>query len=206
MVHIMPDSMGARSFRAFAIGARQFVVQEAAEILQGRGCEDLRGVCMTLAANMVELCNGWDEERARAEVAEAVASGKAFETMKKWIAAQGGNAAALEDFSLLPQASVHYELKAPRSGYLAHMDAQKIGESSAILGAGRKTKDDTIDFAAGIVLKEKTGAKVEQGQTLAVLHTNRPETLADAERVFLEAIRWGTDAPEAQPLIYGIVK
>ena len=54
--------------------------------------------------------------------------------------------------------------------------------------------------------KEKTGAKVEQGQTLAVLHTNRPETIADAERVFLEAIRWGTDAPEAQPLIYGIVK
>ena len=86
------------------------------------------------------------------------------------------------------------------------MDAQKIGESSAILGAGRKTKDDAIDFAAGIVLKEKTGAKVEQGQTLAVLHTNRSETLADAERVFLEAIRWGTDAPEAQPLIYGIVK
>ena len=54
--------------------------------------------------------------------------------------------------------------------------------------------------------EEKTGAKVEQGQTLAVLHTNRPETIADAERVFLEAIRWGTDAPEAQPLIYGIVK
>ena len=59
--------------------------------------------------------------------------------------------------------------------------------------------------AAGIVLKEKTGAKVEQGQTLAVLHTDRPETLADAERVFLEAIRWGADAPAAQPLIYGIV-
>ena len=101
---------------------------------------------------------------------------------------------------------MQYELKAPQAGYIHHMDAQKIGESSAILGAGRKTKDDTIDFAAGIVLKEKTGAKVEQGQTLAVLHTNRPETLADAERVFLEAIRWGTDAPEAQPLIYGIVK
>ena len=122
------------------------------------------------------------------------------------IAAQGGDARVLDDVSLLPQAAVQYELKAPQAGYIHHMDAQKIGESSAILGAGRKTKDDTIDFAAGIVLKEKTGAKVEQGQTLAVLHTNRPETLADAERVFLEAIRWGTDAPEAQPLIYGIVK
>ena len=105
----------------------------------------------------------------------------------------------------LPQASVQYELKAPQAGYIHHMDAQKIGESSAILGAGRKTKDDVIDPAAGIVLKEKTGAKVEQGQTLAVLHTDRPETLADAERVFLEAIRWGADAPAAQPLIYGIV-
>ena len=125
--------------------------------------------------------------------------------MKRWIAAQGGDARVLDDTSLLPQASVQYELKAPQSGYLLHMDAQKIGESSAILGAGRKTKDDVIDFAAGIVLKEKTGAKVKKDQTLAVLHTNRPETLPDAERVFLEALRWGETAPAAQPLIYGIV-
>ena len=58
-------------------------VQEAAEILQGRGCEDLRGVCMTLAANMVELCNGWDEDFAKQQVHEAVASGKAFEQATK---------------------------------------------------------------------------------------------------------------------------
>ena len=112
----------------------------------------------------------------------------------------------LNDVSLLPQASVQYELKAPQAGYIHHMDAQKIGESSAILGAGRKTKDDAIDFAAGIVLKEKTGAKVEQGQTLAVLHTNRPETIADAGASFWKPSAGGTDAPEAQPLIYGIVK
>lgn len=53
-------------------------VQEAAEILQGRGCDDLRGVCMTLAANMVELCNGWDEAFAKQQVHDAVASGRAF--------------------------------------------------------------------------------------------------------------------------------
>lgn len=101
---------------------------------------------------------------------------------------------------------MQYELKAPQAGYIHHMDAQKIGESSAILGAAARRRTTPLTSPAGIVLKEKTGAKVEQGQTLAVLHTNRPETLADAERVFLEAIRWGTDAPEAQPLIYGIVK
>lgn len=181
-------------------------VREAVEVLRGHGCPDLTGVCITLAANMLHLCNGWPIEEATKQAEEAISSGRAFEQMKRWIAAQGGDARVLDDVSLLPQAAVQYELKAPQAGYIHHMDAQKIGESSAILGAGRKTKDDTIDFAAGIVLKEKTGAKVEQGQTLAVLHTNRPETLADAERVFLEAIRWGTDAPEAQPLIYEIVK
>ena len=56
-----------------------------------------------------------------------------------------------------------------------------------------------------LTLPQELEAPVEQGQTLAVLHTDRPETLADAERVFLEAIRWGADAPAAQPLIYGIV-
>ena len=180
-------------------------VREAVEVLQGHGCPDLTGVCITLAANMLHLCNGWPIEEATKQAQEDISSGRAFEQMKRWIAAQGGDAAVLDNVSLLPQASVQYELKAPQAGYIHHMDAQKIGESSAILGAGRKTKDDVIDPAAGIVLKEKTGAKVEQGQTLAVLHTDRPETLADAERVFLEAIRWGADAPAAQPLIYGIV-
>ena len=180
-------------------------VREAVEVLQGHGCPDLTGVCITLAANMLHLCNGWPIEEATKQAQEAISSGRAFEQMKRWIAAQGGDAAVLDNVSLLPQASVQYELKAPQAGYIHHMDAQKIGESSAILGAGRKTKDDVIDPAAGIVLQETTGAKVEQGQTLAVLHTDRPETLADAERVFLEAIRWGADAPAAQPLIYGIV-
>ena len=180
-------------------------VREAVEVLQGHGCPDLTGVCITLAANMLHLCNGWPIEEATKQAQKAISSGRAFEQMKRWIAAQGGDAAVLDNVGLLPQASVQYELKAPQAGYIHHMDAQKIGESSAILGAGRKTKDDVIDPAAGIVLKEKTGAKVEQGQTLAVLHTDRPETLADAERVFLEAIRWGADAPAAQPLIYGIV-
>ena len=140
-------------------------VREAVEVLRGHGCPDLTGVCITLAANMLHLCNGWPIEEATKQAEEAINSGKAFEQMKRWIAAQGGDARVLDDVSLLPQASVQYELKAPQTGYIHHMDAQKIGESSAILGAGRKTKDDAIDFAAGIVLKEKTGAKVEQGQT-----------------------------------------
>lgn len=181
-------------------------VIEAAQVLQGRGCEDLRSVCRVLASNMLVLCNGWELAYAEQQVDEVVASGAAFAQMKRWIAAQGGDASVLDDVTKLPQASVQYQLKAPRAGYIQHMDTQLVGEASAILGAGRKTKEDSIDFAAGIVLQRKTGDFVEEGQTLAVLHTNRADTLPDSERVFLRAITFGDAQPEKQPLVYGIVR
>ena len=181
-------------------------VIEAVQVLQGRGCEDLQSVCRVLASNMLALCNGWELSYAEQQVDEAVASGAAFAQMKRWIAAQGGDASVLDDTAKLPQASVQYEIKAPRSGYIQHMDTQLVGEASAILGAGRKTKEDSIDFAAGIVLQKKTGDFVEAGQTLAVLHTNKAETLGDSEQVFLRAITFGDIQPEMQPLIYGVVR
>lgn len=155
---------------------------------------------------MLVLCNGWELAYAEQQVDEAVASGAAFAQMKRWIAAQGGDASVLDDVTKLPQASVQYQLKAPRAGYIQHMDTQLVGEASAILGAGRKTKEDSIDFAAGIVLQKKTGDFVEEGQTLAVLHTNQADTLPDCERVFLRAITFGDAQPEKQPLVYGIVR
>lgn len=145
-------------------------VEEAVEILRGEGCPDLQEVCTVLASNMLMLCNGWDEETARAQVKKAIASGRAFEQMKRWVAAQGGDPAVLDDTSKLPQAAIQHEILAPCGGYLSHMDAQKIGEASALLGAGRQTKEDVIDFAAGVVLKKKTGERVEAGEVLAVLH------------------------------------
>ena len=172
-------------------------VREAVEVLQGHGCPDLTGVCITLAANMLHLCNGWPIEEATKQAQEAISSGRAFEQMKRWIAAQGGDAAVLDNVSLLPQASVQYELKAPQAGYIHHMDAQKIGESSAILGAGRKTKDDVIDL--GRRYRPEGKDRREGGgraQTLAVLHTNRPETARRTPSASSwRRIRWGADAP-----------
>ena len=176
------------------------------EILRGEGCPDLQEVCTVLASNMLMLCNGWDEETARAQVKEAIASGRAFEQMKRWVAAQGGDPAVLDDTSKLPQAAIQHEILAPCGGYLSHMDAQKIGEASALLGAGRQTKEDVIDFAAGVVLKKKTGERVEAGEVLAVLHANRAESVPAAEAAFLGALQWSDTAPEKQPLILGIVR
>lgn len=181
-------------------------VLEAVQVLKGGGCEDLRSVCRTLASNMLALCNGWAIEEAERKVDEAISSGAAFAQMKRWIAAQGGDASVLDDTSKLPQAKFQYELKAPQAGYIRHMDTQLVGEASAILGAGRKTKEDAIDFAAGIVLKKKTGDFAASGETLAVLHTNNEASIADSEAAFLRAVTFGDTALARQPLVYGIVR
>jgi len=188
----------------FYIGNSLEVI-EAVQVLRGEGCPDLQRVCRVLASNMLELCNGWDRETAEREVEKAVSSGAAFETMKRWIAAQGGNAAALEDFSLLPQAGTEHTVAAPRTGWLCHMDTQLVGEASAVLGAGRQKKEDAIDYAAGIVLKKKTGDFVRAGEPLAVLYTNTPASVAESERILLRSLAWGENAPEKPKLIYGVV-
>jgi len=181
-------------------------VMEAVEVLRGAGCGELRELCVVLSANMLSLVRGWSPEESRKRTESALDSGLAFETMEKWVAAQGGDAAVLEDFERFPQPQIVYEVKAPQCGYVCRMDAQKVGEASVLLGAGRATKEDVIDPAAGIRLKKKTGDRVERGETVAVLYTNSREAIAAAEAVLQSAYAWGEEPPSPQPLIYGIIR
>ena len=97
-------------------------------------------------------------------------------------------------------------MTAAHGGYITATDAQRIGEASCILGAGRKTKDDAIDYAAGITLHRKPGDHVKTGEELAVLYTNDEKTLAPAKALLLDALTWGEEAPAPQPLILGVVE
>ena len=181
-------------------------VMEAVEILRGEGCPDLREVCLTLSANMLSLVHGWTVGESLTKATEALDSGLAFETMKKWVAAQGGDAAVLEDFSQFKQPAITREILAEADGWMTAMDAQKVGEASALLGAGRARKEDAIDPSAGIRLLKKTGDYAKQGEPIAVLYTDREESLSAAEQTLRSACRWGDTAPERQPLIYGVVR
>ena len=181
-------------------------VMEAVEILRGEGCPDLREVCLTLSANMLSLVHGWSIEESLSRATEALDSGLAFATMKKWVAAQGGDASVLEDFSKFKQPRFTREVTAEESGWMTAMDAQKVGEASALLGAGRARKEDVIDPSAGIRLRKKTGEHAERGEPIAVLYTDRAESLDAAEQMLRSACRWGGERPERQPLIYGVVR
>ena len=126
--------------------------------------------------------------------------------MKRWITAQGGDASVLEDFSKFPQASSVHEILAPRDGWICHMDTQKVGEASSVLGAGRMTKEDSIDFAAGIILAKKTGDFVKKGDLLATLYTNKAEAIPESEAMFLRALSWSEQRPEPETLIFDVIR
>ena len=180
-------------------------VQEAVEILQGRGDRRLRQLCEALAAEMLCLCHGWSPEESAARVTAAVDSGDAFRQMCRWVAAQGGDASYLEDLSKFPAAPA-YTVCAPADGYITAMDAEAIGIVAVSLGAGRVTKEDPVDHAAGIRLLKKTGDAVAAGEPIATLYTNRPGAVEGATAAYLAAVTVEDTAPAAQELIYTVVR
>lgn len=180
-------------------------VKEAIEILKGNGPEDLKTVCLALASQIVSLTKGIDKKEAQALTGDALESGKAYEKFKEWISSQGGNTGWIENPELFPKASISYEIKATRDGYISHMDTEKIGICAVMLGAGRETKDSVIDMSAGIILKKKTGDKICSGDVIAVLHTNNNSAITSAEKCFMQAITISDEKPDMAPLIYKII-
>lgn len=180
-------------------------VAEAVRTLMGQGPEDLTSVCLELAADMLQLA-GMGEYNACRQMAEnAIAGGLALETLAKMVAAQDGDASCIENPGKLPQAACVTEVLAAQSGYIAQMDGEKCGIASGMLGAGRETKESSIDYTAGIVLKKKTGNAVKKGDVLATLHTSDQSRISASKEVFLSGIKFSDTPPQPGQLILGRV-
>ena len=181
-------------------------VAEAMQVLRGEGPDDLRRVSLVLAAHMVSLSLGITVDEAMVRVEDALDNGRAWNTFCRWITAQGGDPLVCEDPSRMKQSSLIREVRAPRSGYIIHMNTEKIGEAAVVLGAGRVRKEDDIDPAAGLRILKKTGDLVHEGDALAILHTEREDAFEDGAVRYLDAIAFGEDAPEEMPLISRVIR
>lgn len=176
-------------------------VREAIDTLRGGGPDDLRDICIALAAEMAHLSLGIDTETAHSRATAALSSGAALAKFKEWISAQGGDVSYIDEPEKFDTAPCAAELKAEVDGYIMAMDTERIGLASVALGAGRAAKGDAIDFTAGIILKKKTGDTVKRGDTLALLCSSGEERLAAAKADLQSAITVGEARPAEIPLI-----
>jgi pyrimidine-nucleoside phosphorylase len=189
----------------YAIGNSLEVI-EAIDTLKGHGPRDLTEISVALAAEMASLSFGIEFDEARCRAENALTSGMAFAKFKEWISLQGAKLEFAENPEKLAKASIVQEVLAESDGYIKSMDAEKIGLAAAELGAGRKTKDDEIDFSAGILLKRKTGDKIKKGDVIATLHTNRHASLTLAKELFFTSFEIASDMPQEEPLIYKMIR
>ncbi|MDN5573333.1 MAG: thymidine phosphorylase [Micrococcales bacterium] len=173
-------------------------VQESLEVLAGGGPADLVELVLELARRMLALA-GVDDDPA-----DALADGRAMDSWRRMIAAQGGDPDAE-----LPRARHEQEVVAAEGGTVQGIEALGIGTASWSLGAGRERSQDPVQAGAGVLLHVERGQQVRAGQRLATLMTDTPEAFERAEQLVLGAISVGPDRPQASrraDVVLGVVE
>ena len=189
----------------YAIG-NALEIREVIDTLKGNGPEDLSHECVIMAAHMLVLSHICDYETALNRVQQALDSGTALERLRLMIEAQGGDSRVIDDESVLEIGKFTYDVTSPQDGYITHMNTERCGIASVMLGAGRTVKDGPIDYSAGIVMHKKTGDSVTVGESIATLYASDESLLNNAAQTYLEAITIGNTAPKVVDTILDIVE
>jgi pyrimidine-nucleoside phosphorylase len=177
-------------------------VLEALETVRGHGPADFRELVLDACGKLLAFSDlGIDEAEGRRRAEQAMADGSAEATWGRWIEAQGGTA----DEAALPRAPVIREVTAPRSGHVRELSAIRIGNAAVHLGAGRRTKDDVVDHAVGIICHAKRGAEVTTGELLAEIHARTEEHGDTAEQEVLAAYELADEAPHERHVLLEVI-
>lgn len=148
-------------------------VIEAIEALKGNMQPDVREVILTLGAYMIKLSDkGNNIEENKQAILTQIENGEALKKLKQWIEKQNGDISYIENTEKFTKAKNIIPVLAKEDGYINELNAQKIGEASARLGAERIKKEDKIDHSVGIILEKKVADKIEKGEVLAYIHSN----------------------------------
>lgn len=181
-------------------------VREAINTLKCKGPSDLTELCFILGSQMLCLAgkaNGPDDARKMLE--HSLESGAALEKFKEFIRSQGGDTKVADNPMLLPSAQHEQKVFPVRKGYIKRISADEVGLSSLILGAGRETKESSIDLSVGMVLNKKVGDSVDVSEPLAVIYGNDEGKMNMCSMKLLNAYEISETPVKPGQLIYGIV-
>lgn len=183
-------------------------VHEAILILNNKlNNTPLYEVSLILAGHLIHMgkkANSFEEGLKIAK--EVLENGLAAEKFKQMIKAQGGDPRVVDDVNLLPQPKFKEDVLAQNEGYIYSINAQEVGIATAVLGAGRHTKEDVIDPAVGIIMKKRVGDAVKKGDVLAQIWSNNEQKTRHSKDILLKSIDTRTTKPQKQPLIYDLVE
>lgn len=180
-------------------------VTEAYDSLCGNGPSDLMEICIALSAGMLELAGLGDYDECRKKAWDSIHNGMALKQFQRMVISQGGSLDVDGKPVLLGETKYTYDVISNQTGIVKSIMAKDIGIASLILGAGRETKEDIIDPAAGIILHKKIGDNVDSNDIIATLYTNRFEMIKDAENKVLNAYEYVDTIPSTQKYIYEII-
>lgn len=182
-------------------------VREAIETLRGGGPPDFREHCLTIGGKMVELAGKAGNLNEAMQLLEtSLKNGQAWQKFVEWITAQGGDKSQLENPDTLPAALLVETVGAPRSGYIAGLDAAEIGKTGVELGGGREKKGDAIDYGVGIICRAKVGAQLTQGEPLFTIHASAQNKLEAARQRLLAAVTWSDTPVDVPPHTLKIIE
>ncbi|HZI29764.1 MAG TPA: thymidine phosphorylase [Gemmatimonadaceae bacterium] len=177
-------------------------LEEALHALLGDGPPDLMRVTYALGAEMLVLGGlAASRDAARRAMEVAISSGKAADKFREIIDAQGGDAAVVDDPSLLPQAAVCELYFAPRAGFVATIDPRRVGFGVIELGGGRSKPGDPVDHSVGFVIATRPGDLVREGEPLATIMARDAAGIDAGRRALDEAITLGDEADYPLELI-----
>ena len=178
-------------------------VREALDTLDGRGREDFTELVLEVSARLLALSDlGIDVEEGRRRAEASVADGSAIAAYERWIRAQGGD----PDPDVLPSAPVVQEVRASYGGVVAQLGALSIGRIALELGAGRRTKDDEVDYAVGVVCRAKRGDAVSAGDVIAEIHARDKEAAALAVDKVQSAYSIGGELSGPRGIVLDVVE
>ncbi len=190
----------------YAVG-NALEVKEAIAALKGEECGELMNLCLTLGSYiLLDAGIAQSEDEARQMLSLTVKDGSALDKLAELIKAQGGDAAAVYDTSLLPDAPVKLDVASNCQGYVEHIAAEEVGLISMHLGGGRITKDSVIDLSVGVVLNKKVGDHVDAGEVIGTIHAATAEAAAEAADDLRECYSITEDKVSKKAFIKSVVR
>jgi pyrimidine-nucleoside phosphorylase len=177
-------------------------IREAIATLRGEGPPDFLELVLSVCSRLLSVSDlGVDQDEGRRRAEQAILDGSAHDAYERWIRAQGGDPRE----GALPRSPVITELVADRAGYVVELGAVRVGETALHVGAGRRSKEDRVDHAVGIVCLAKRGDRVAVGEPLAEVHAPTDDAAASAARELAAAYALADEPPPERSVVRDVI-